>query len=89
MGAWEAEAKGSPFEENGQAIQKGYKMSQYYRGMNSPRQVRGWRKVKPATPEERLESMERELASREQIYGPDHWMTRMQRDIIAKEEQCK
>lgn len=60
-------------------------MTQYWRGMNSPRQVRGWRKVKPATLEERLESMERELANRERIYGPTHWFTEEQRSTIANE----
>ena len=60
-------------------------MGQYWRGMNSPRQVRGRRKVKPASQEERLESMCRELLTRERVYGPDHKMTQMQRDRIAKE----
>lgn len=60
-------------------------MAQYWRGMNSPRQVKGSRKVKPATKEERLESMQRELANRERVYGPEHWLTQMQRDIITKE----
>jgi len=60
-------------------------MGQYFRGMNSPRQIRGFRKVKPATREERLASMRRELATRERVYGVDHWMTQMQRDCIAKE----
>ena len=49
------------------------------------RQVRGSRKVKPASKEERLESMQRELANRERIYGPYHWMVKIQRDIIARE----
>lgn len=60
-------------------------MGRFWRGMNSPRQVRGRRKVKPASHDERLESMRRELATRERVYGPDHWMTQMQRNIIAKE----
>ena len=61
-------------------------MTQYFRGINSPRQIRGQRKVKSASLEERLESMRRELANRERIYGPDHWMTCAQRDTIAKEK---
>lgn len=60
-------------------------MGRFWRGMNSPRQIRGWRKVKPASQEERLESMQRELATREHDFGPDHWLTQMQRDRIAKE----
>lgn len=57
----------------------------YFRGMNSPRQIRGRRKVKPANPQERLESMQRELANRERAYGVDHSMTQRQREVIAKE----
>ena len=60
-------------------------MGKFWRGMNSPRQVRGRRKVKPASQEERLASMRRELATRERVYGPDHWLTQMQRDRIAEE----
>ena len=60
-------------------------MAKYWRGMDSPQQIRGRRKVKPATKEERLESMQRELVTRERVYGPDHRMTRMQRDTIARE----
>jgi len=60
-------------------------MGKFWRGMNSPRQVRGSRKVKPATKEEWLESMQRELATREQTYGVDHWLTQMQREAMARE----
>jgi len=60
-------------------------MGRFWGNHPGTRQVRGRRKVKPASQEERLESMERELATRERIYGVDHWMTQMQRDIIAKE----
>ena len=60
-------------------------MAQYWRGMNSPRQVRGRRRVKPASHDERLQSMRRELATRERVYGPDHWLTQMQKDRIARE----
>jgi len=60
-------------------------MGKFWRGMDSPRQIRGRWKVKPASQEERLESMQRELATREAVYGPDHWLTQMQRDRITKE----
>jgi len=49
------------------------------------RQVRGFRKVKPATPEERLASMERELANRIKACGPDSWMVGMQQEAIVRE----
>ena len=62
-------------------------MVQYRRGMNSPRQIRGSRKVKPASKEERLESMQRELDKRERTWGPDHWLVQMQRDRITKEKE--
>lgn len=62
-------------------------MGRFYGDHPGTRQVRGCRKVKPASQEERLESMRRELANRERIYGPDHWLTRMQRDRIAKETE--
>jgi len=60
-------------------------MGRFWGNHPGTRQVRGRRKVKPASREERLESMRRELASREQVWGPDHWLTQMQRDRIAKE----
>ena len=49
------------------------------------RQVRGFRKVKPATSEERLASMERELTNRIKACGPDSWMVAMQQEAIARE----
>jgi len=60
-------------------------MARFYGDHPGTRQVRGRRKVKPANHEERLASMRRELATREAVYGPDHWFTQMQRDRIAKE----
>ena len=60
-------------------------MARFYGDHPGTRQVRGRRKVKPANHEERLASMRRELATRERIYGSDHFMTEMQRDFIAKE----
>lgn len=60
-------------------------MRRFYGDHPGTRQVRGRRKVKPASQEERLASMRRELATRERVYGPDHWMTQMQRDFVAKE----
>jgi len=60
-------------------------MARFYGDHPGTRQIRGRRKVKPASPEERLASMQRELASREQTYGVDHWMTQRQRETIAKE----
>ncbi len=60
-------------------------MERFYRGVDSPRQVRGRRKVKPAGHQERLESMNRELANRVRIYGPDHWMTKEQQKSIEEE----
>ena len=54
------------------------------------RQVRGFRKVKPATPEERLASMERELTNRIKARGPDSWMVQMQQEAIARErDNCR
>uniref|UniRef100_A0A6M3KJL8 Uncharacterized protein n=1 Tax=viral metagenome TaxID=1070528 RepID=A0A6M3KJL8_9ZZZZ len=49
-------------------------------------QTRGRRNIKPATREERLESMRRELANREKSLGTGHWMTEEQRQVIAQEE---
>ena len=60
-------------------------MGRFYGDHPGTRQVRGRRKVKPATKEERLESMRRELATRERHFGPEHWLVKMQRDRIAKE----
>lgn len=60
-------------------------MRRFWGNHPGTRQVRGHRKVKPATKGERLESMHRELATRERVYGTDHWMTVMQRDIIDRE----
>ncbi len=58
----------------------------FYGNHPGTRQARGRRKVTPSTREERLESMSRELNNRIQIYGRDHWMTRMQRETIAEEK---
>jgi len=60
-------------------------MGRFWGNHPGTRQVRASRKVKPASQGERLESMRRELATRERVYGPDHFMTQMQRDIIARE----
>ena len=60
-------------------------MKRFYGNHPGTRQARGFRKVDPATKEERLASMERELSNREKTYGPDHWLTNMQRHVIAKE----
>lgn len=60
-------------------------MARFYGNHPGTRQVRGRRKVKPASQEERLESMQRELANRERVFGPGHFLTQMQRDRIAKE----
>ena len=60
-------------------------MVRFYGDHPGTRQIRGRRRVKPASQEERLESMRRELATREHVYGPAHWMTQMQRDFIARE----
>jgi hypothetical protein len=60
-------------------------MGRFWRGSASNRQARGWRNVKPATREERLASMQRELEKRIRVYGEDHWLTRMQRECIARE----
>jgi len=56
----------------------------YWWGMSNPRQDRPFRKVKPMTDEERLESMKRELAWRETAYGPNHWMVEMQRKMVLE-----
>ena len=50
------------------------------------RQDRLHRRVKPATREERLASMREELEYRIKQYGPDHWLTEMQRQAIEREE---
>ena len=60
-------------------------MRRFYGDHPGTRQVRGSRKVKPASQEEQLESMRRELANRIKAYGPDHFMTQMQRETIARE----
>jgi hypothetical protein len=50
------------------------------------RQARGFRKVKPATLEERLASMERELERRIKSCGNrDYWYVQMQREAIVRE----
>jgi len=60
-------------------------MGRFWGNHPGTRQVRGHRKVKAASPEERLASMERELATRERVYGTDHWMTVMQREVMDQE----
>ena len=60
-------------------------MSRFWGNHSGTRQTRGFRRVNPATPKERLASMERELANRKRIYGVNHWLTQMQRDIITGE----
>jgi len=60
-------------------------MKRFYGNHPGTRQARGFRKVDPATKEERLASMERELATRIKVCGDTHWLTNMQRQVIARE----
>jgi len=61
-------------------------MRRFWGNHPGTRQVRGLRKVKPATPEERLASMERELERRLKSCGNrDYWYVQMQREAIARE----
>ena len=60
-------------------------MTRFWGNHSGTRQIGGHRKVKPSTLEERLASMQRELANREQAYGPNHWLTTLQRVLIASE----
>lgn len=60
-------------------------MRRFWGNHSGTRQVRGFRKVKRAASEERLASMERELAVRERVYGTNHRMTVMQREAIDRE----
>lgn len=57
-------------------------MTRYFGNHPSTRQTRGRRQVRPATKEERLASMRRELERRERVYGPTHPLTEMQRQAI-------
>jgi hypothetical protein len=59
-------------------------MVRFFRGMANPRQTRGFRHVNPATKEERLASMRRELERRLQAFGPNDWMVRNQEEAIKK-----
>jgi len=61
-------------------------MARFWGDHPGTRQARGRRDVKLATKEERLESMRRELVNREKSLGMGHWMTEMQRQVIAQEE---
>ena len=56
----------------------------YYGNHAGTRQTRGWRRVKPASFEERLASMQRELASRIAAFGADSPFVEVQRETIAK-----
>lgn len=60
-------------------------MRRFYGNHQGTRQDRGFRKVKPANHNERLASMERELANRIRIYGEGSFLVKMQRGIIARE----
>jgi len=62
-------------------------MSQFWGNHPGTRQARGFRRVKPATPEERLASMERELERRIKVCGSnrDYWYVQMQREVIGRE----
>lgn len=60
-------------------------MSRFYGNHPGTLQDRPWRRVKPATHEERLASMRRELENRERVYGPGHFLTQMQREVIETE----
>lgn len=62
-------------------------MSRFYGGHPGTRQDRSRRTVKPATPEERLESIRRELQKRMLTYGSGHPMVCEQQHAIAMEKQ--
>jgi hypothetical protein len=59
-------------------------MGRFWRGMSAPRQVRGFRKVKPASYGEHLAAMERELAVRLASGGEDHPSVKTQRETIRR-----
>jgi hypothetical protein len=59
-------------------------MAQYWRGNPNQTQKRGFRCVKAATMEERLASMERELACRIQSFGPNDWFVTTQIQAINR-----
>jgi hypothetical protein len=51
------------------------------------RKVRGFGNVKPATPEERLASMRRQLANRKPVHRPNRWLTVRHRALMAFEDE--
>jgi hypothetical protein len=61
-------------------------MTRFWGNHQGTRQWRGRRRVKPATREENLESMYRELRRREASFPIDHPYVQAQREAIAREE---
>lgn len=61
-------------------------MSRFYGNHPGTRQTRGFRNVKPATHEDQLASMQRELERRIEAFGEDDPFVQVQRNAIAKEE---
>lgn len=62
-------------------------MSRFHGSHPGTRQDRGHRRAKPATREERLASMRRNLEWRERVYGTQHPLTEMQRETIRREKE--
>ena len=61
-------------------------MGRFWGNHPGTRQVRGWRKVKTATHEERLAGMEIELQRRIRLFGEGDSLVEIQREAIAREK---
>lgn len=61
-------------------------MTRFYGNHPGTVQARPFRNCRPATRQERLASMYRELARRVEIYGPDDPFVQAQRETIEREE---
>lgn len=58
-------------------------MARFFGNHPGTRQDRPFRRRKPMTQEEHLASLEKGLEWKIQAFGPDHWLTERQREIIA------
>jgi len=59
-------------------------MRRFWGNHSGTRQVRGFRKVKPASREQRLASMQRELERRIEAFGDDSELVKLQREAIGR-----
>lgn len=64
-------------------------MGRFWGNHPGTRQNRGVGRVRQATPQERLASMQRELAYRVQAYGANHWLTKLSKEAINKTQNSQ